>query len=64
MSLETHNPLVLPSLYGMVQANVGQKLLICDILRVFFGDRFPLIHTTSCKINAIHKLIVIVFLLQ
>ena len=49
---------------GMVQANVGQKLLICDILRVFFGDRFPLIHTTSCKINAIHKLIVIVFLLQ
>ena len=25
---------------GMVQANVGQKLEICYILRVFFGDRF------------------------
>ncbi len=27
-------------LLGVVQANVGQKLIICDILRVFFGDRY------------------------
>jgi hypothetical protein len=25
---------------GVVHANVGQKLVICDILRDFFGDRF------------------------
>ena len=25
-------------LFGVVQANVGQKLLICENLRVLFGD--------------------------
>ena len=42
---------------GMVQANVGQKLLICDIYRVFC-DLFLLFHATSCKNNAIHTYII------
>ena len=40
----------------MVQANVGQKFVICDILRVFFCDQFLLFHATSREINAIHKI--------
>ena len=45
--------------YGASQFE--KTLLICNILRVFFGDRLSLVHTTSCKINAIHKMIVIIF---
>ena len=36
----------------MVQANVGQKLLTCDILRVFFGDWFLLFHATTDNSDA------------
>ena len=38
---------------GMVQANVGQSLVICDILRVYFADQFLLFHATSCNSNAL-----------
>ncbi len=44
---------------GMVQANVGQKPIICDILWVIFGDRFLFFHATSLEMNAIHNSIII-----
>ena len=51
--------MVAGSAMGMVQANVGQKLLICDNIRVLFDDQFLLFNATSCEFNAIHKSIVI-----
>ena len=44
---------------GMVQANVGQSLVICDMLSVFFADQFLLFHATSCNSNALKKSMVL-----